>query len=98
MFDGIRLTNERLIMASGLTLAGLLLKRTSLAKRLNETKLKDNAEPHIKNSEIALTYIGLLCQGKITTPREGKTVYTGSVYWSPGNLARKVRIVYQVIV
>lgn len=64
MFDGIRLTNERLIMASGLTLAGLLLKRTSLAKRLNETKLKDNAEPHIKNSEIALAYIGLLCQGK----------------------------------
>jgi hypothetical protein len=35
-----------------------------LAKRLNETKLKDNAELHIKTSEVALAYIGLLCQGK----------------------------------
>lgn len=64
MFDGIRITNERLITASGLSVAGLLLSRTQLAKRLNEYRLKDNANPHIKNSDVAFAYIGLLCQGK----------------------------------
>jgi hypothetical protein len=64
MFDGIRITNERLIVASGLSIAGLLLSRTQLAKRLNETQLKDNAAPHIKNSDVAFSYIGMLCQGK----------------------------------
>ena len=64
MFDGIRITNERLITASGLSVAGLLLSRTQLAKRLNEYRLKDNATPYIKNSDVAFAYIGLLCQGK----------------------------------
>jgi hypothetical protein len=60
----IRFSNERLITASGLSVAGLLLRRTRLAKRLNESKLKENAAPHIKNSDVAFAYIGLLCQGK----------------------------------
>jgi hypothetical protein len=64
MFDGIRITNERLITASGLSIAGLLLSRTQLAKRLNEYRLKNNATPHIKNSDVVFAYIGLLCQGK----------------------------------
>lgn len=63
MFE-VRFSNERLITASGLSLAGLVLKRTQLAKRLNEIKLKDNAAPIISNSDIAFAYIGLLCQGK----------------------------------
>jgi len=64
MFDGIRLTNERFIVASGLSIAGLLLGKTQLAKRLNGIYLKDNAAPHIKNSDVAFAYIGMLCQGK----------------------------------
>jgi hypothetical protein len=63
MFE-VRFSNERLITASGLSIVGLLLKRTNLAKRLNESKLRDNAAPHIKNSDIVFAYLGLLCQGK----------------------------------
>jgi len=64
MFDGIRLSNERLISASGLSIVGLLLGKTKLAKRLNVSRLKENAAPHIKNSDVAFSYIGMLCQGK----------------------------------
>lgn len=63
MFE-VRFSDERLITASGLSIVGLLLKRTQLAKRLNESRLKENAEPHIKNSDVAFTYLGILCQGK----------------------------------
>ena len=34
---------------------------------------------------------------KVETPREGKRVYTGSVYWEVKEEGKKVRIVYQVI-
>ena len=34
---------------------------------------------------------------KVETPREGKKVYTGSVYWEVKGVGKKVRIVYQVI-
>jgi hypothetical protein len=64
MFDGIRITSERLISASGLAIVGLILKNTRLKKRLNASKLKDNAMPQIKNGDVANAYIGLLCQGK----------------------------------
>lgn len=64
MFDGIRFSNERLISASGLSIVGLLLKKTYLAGRLNRSRLKENAAPHIKNADVAFSYIGMLCQGK----------------------------------
>jgi len=60
----VRFSNERLITTSGLSLAGLLLRRTQLAKRLNAIKLKDNAAPLISNADVAFSFIGLLCQGK----------------------------------
>jgi hypothetical protein len=63
MFE-VRFSDERLITASGLSIVGLLLKRTQLAKRLNESKLEDNPDPKILNSDVVLAYIGLLCQGK----------------------------------
>jgi hypothetical protein len=34
---------------------------------------------------------------KLSQPRDGKKVYTGSVYWDIEKLNRKVRVVYQVI-
>ena len=55
---------ERLITPTGLALAGLLLKKTDLRKRLNGTLLKENANPVIKNGDVAHSYVGLLCQGK----------------------------------
>src|SRR5690554_5444835 len=64
MFDGIRFSNERLISASGLSIVGLLLENTYLAGRLNRSRLKENAAPHIKNADVAFSYIGMLCQGK----------------------------------
>ena len=63
MFE-VRFSDERLITASGLSIVGLLLNRTRLAKRLNESKLEDNQDPKISNSDVVLAYIGLLCQGK----------------------------------
>lgn len=63
MFE-VRFSDERLITASGLSIAGLLLNRTKLAKRLNESKLEDNPNPKISNSDVVLAYLGLLCQGK----------------------------------
>lgn len=56
--------NERLITPTGLALAGLLLKKTDLRKRLNGVKLKDTANPVIKNGDVAQSYVGLLCRGK----------------------------------
>lgn len=60
----VRFGNERLITPTGLGIAGLLLKKTDLKRRLNEVKFKDNANPQIKNGDVAISYIGLLCQGK----------------------------------
>ena len=60
----IRFSRERLITPTGLGIVGLLLDKTDLKKRVDAVKLKDNANPHIKNSDATLAYIGLLCQGK----------------------------------
>jgi hypothetical protein len=64
MFDGVRITSEKLISASGLAIVGLILKNTRLKQRLNDSKLKNNAMPQIKNGDAISAYIGLLCQGK----------------------------------
>jgi hypothetical protein len=64
MFDGVRITNERIISASGLSIVGLILQNIHLKERLNAIKLKDNAMPQIKNGDVANAYLGLLCQGK----------------------------------
>jgi hypothetical protein len=60
----IHFGNERLITPTGLGIAGLILKKTDLKRRLNEVKLRNNANPLIKNGDVAISYIGLLCQGK----------------------------------
>jgi len=60
----IRFSKERLITPTGLGIAGLLLDKTDFKKRVDAIKLKDNANPQIKNSDVTVSYIGLLCQGK----------------------------------
>ena len=61
----IELSNERLITPSGLTLVGGALGKSDLVKRSNRMAVdKKRSQPQIKNGDILLTYIGLLCQGK----------------------------------
>lgn len=57
-------SDEIITTHSGLTLAGLLLDKTNLGKRLNTTKLPDMGTPDISNRDVAYSYLGLLCQGK----------------------------------
>lgn len=61
----VELSNERLITPSGLTLVGTALGKSDLVKRSNRMTVdKKRSQPQIKNGDILLTYIGLLCQGK----------------------------------
>jgi hypothetical protein len=60
----VRFSKERLITPTGLAIVGMLLSKTGIKKRFNTLKLKENANPQVKNSDVALSYIGLLCQGK----------------------------------
>lgn len=62
---GIRFSDERLITPSGLSLVGGILGKSDLVKRCNRMSVTDRrSQPQIKNGDILLTYIGLLCQGK----------------------------------
>ena len=61
----VKLSNERLITPSGLTLVGGALGKSDLVKRANRMAIdQKRSQPQIKNGDILLTYIGLLCQGK----------------------------------
>jgi len=61
----VEFSNERLISPSGLSLVGMLLGKSDLVKRCNSMSITGKrSQPQIKNGDILLTYIGLLCQGK----------------------------------
>lgn len=61
----VKLSNERLITPSGLTLVGSALGKSDLVKRANRMSVdRKRSQSQIKNGDILLTYIGLLCQGK----------------------------------
>ena len=61
----VKLSNERLITPSALILVGGALGKSNLVKRANRMAVdKKRSQPQIKNGDILLTYIGLLCQGK----------------------------------
>ena len=58
-------TNERLITPSGLSIVGGLLGKSEFVSYANRIHVeKKRSEPQIKNGDILLSYIGLLCQGK----------------------------------
>jgi len=59
-----KFSRERLITPIELGIVGLLLDKTDFKKKVDAVKLKDNENPQIKNSDVAVSYIGLLCQGK----------------------------------
>ena len=58
-------TNERIIPASGLAVVGALFVKSDFIKKLNRMDVTSNRSQHqIKNGDIVLTYLGLLCMGK----------------------------------
>lgn len=58
-------SNERLITPSGLSIIGGMLGKSDFVKRCNRIPVdKKRSEPQIKDGDILLTYIGLLCQAK----------------------------------
>lgn len=61
----VQYTNERIIPASGLSVVGALLGKSDFTKKLNRMDVTANRSQHqIKNGDILLTFIGMLCMGK----------------------------------
>ncbi len=61
----VEFTNERIIPASGLAVVGALLGKSGFIKKLNRMDVTSNRSQHqIKNGDIVLTYLGMLCMGK----------------------------------
>ena len=61
----VEFTNERIIPASGLAVVGALLGKSDFIKKLNRMDVTSNWSQHqIKNGDIVLTYLGMLCMGK----------------------------------
>ena len=62
----VELTNERIIPASGLAVVGALLGKSDFIKKLNRMDVTSNQSQHqIKNGDIVLTYLGMLCMGRM---------------------------------
>ena len=61
----VEFTNERIIPASGLAVVGALLGKSGFIKKLNRMDITSNRSQHqIKNGDIVLTYLWMLCMGK----------------------------------
>ncbi|SHJ99642.1 hypothetical protein [Paramaledivibacter caminithermalis] len=57
-------SDEEIMPIGGLPLAGALLDKTNLNERLNKIPVAILKGTRISNSDIARSYLGLLCQGK----------------------------------
>ena len=56
----VRLSKERLITPSGLSLVGTMLGKSELVKNCNRMSVSNKrSQPQIKNGDILLTYIGM---------------------------------------
>lgn len=61
----IEFSDERLITPSGLVFVGQILGKSNFVKKINRAPISDEyLQKQIKNGDILLTYIGMLCQGK----------------------------------
>lgn len=61
----VKYTIERIIPASSLAVVGALLGKSNFTKKLNNMDVTKNRSQHqIKNGDIILTYIGVLCMGR----------------------------------
>ena len=57
----VELTDERIIPAGGLAVVGAILGKSDFIKKMNRM---DVTQHQIKNGDILLTYLGMLCMGK----------------------------------
>ena len=81
----VEFTNERIIPASGLAVVGALLGKSGFIKKLNRMDITSNRSQHqIKNGDIVLTYLGMLCMGK---------PYFEAFSLSSGTFAGKARMI-----
>ena len=61
----VQFSDERIISPSGLAIVGGMLGKSDFVKRCNRIPVDPKrSEAQIKDGDILLTYIGLLCQGK----------------------------------
>ena len=61
----IEFSNEHIIPAGGLSVVGAILVKSDFAKKCNRMDVTSNRSQHqIKNGDILLAYIGMLCMGK----------------------------------
>ena len=61
----IEFSDERLITPSGLVFVGQILGKSSFVKKINRAPIsKEYLQKQIKNGDVLLNYIGMLCQGK----------------------------------
>ena len=61
----VEFSDERLITPSDLVFVGQILGKSDFVKKMNRAPIsKDYLQKEIKNGDILLTYIGMLCQGK----------------------------------
>lgn len=61
----IEFSEERLITPSGLVFVGQILGKSDFVKKINRAPISNEyLQKQIKNGDILLTYIGMLCQGK----------------------------------
>ena len=60
----VEFTDERIIPAGGLAVVGALLGKSDFIKKMNRMDVTPNRSQHqIKNGDILLTYLGMLCMG-----------------------------------
>ena len=61
----VEFSDERLITPSSLVFVGQILGKRDFVKKMNRAPIsKEYLQRQIKNGDILLTYIGMLCQGK----------------------------------
>ena len=61
----VEFSDERLITPSGLVFVGQILGKSDFVKKINRAPISNKyLQKQIKNGDILLTYIGMLCQGK----------------------------------
>lgn len=61
----VEFTDERIIPAGGLAVVGAILGKSDFIKKMNRMDVTLNRSQHqIKNGDILLTYLGMLCMGK----------------------------------
>lgn len=61
----IEFSQERIIPAGGLSIIGVIHGKSEFVKRCNRMDVTQNRSQHqIKNGDVLLTYIGMLCMGK----------------------------------